>query len=290
MPSSVSILPVDGIVGGDHVCAVLDGPAAQAEIVTEFVSAGLARRERVAYFAGDSSRERVLGMLHGGGIATGEPLAQGQLSIVPLHEHAGEENVDPARRIAAMSAAIDGALADGYSGFRATGEQWAARKLPREDLLLEYERLVGDLCATRPAVALCQYESARCDPQLIENARELHRHVVRNVLVSANGLLRLIPLTRDENGDSWLRVTGEADISNSDLILAALDESGNGDLHLDLARLEFVDLHGVEALKELGDALRSSRRRLILHNSPPTLLRIIEILGGRLRGGEIFAP
>ena len=72
--------------------------------------------------------------------------------------------------------------------------------------------------------------------------------------------------------------------------MAALDEGGDGDLHLDLARLEFVDLRAVEALQELNDALRSSRRRLILHDSPPTLRRILEIVGGRLGGGEVLAP
>jgi anti-anti-sigma regulatory factor len=287
----VSILPVDGISRGDHVCAVLDGPAAQQELVTEFVGAGLRRHERVAYFAGDASRERVLRMLQAGGISTAEPLANGQLLVLRAEDAAGgEREFDPAARVAGLNAAIDAALAEGYTGFRATGEQWAKRDLPPEDVLVEYETMVGGLCAARGSAGLCQYDATRCEQPLLERMRGLHEHVVRNPLVSSNALLRIVPLCEDAQGNSWLRVVGEADLSNSSLLLAALDESSRGDLHLDLARLRFMDLRGIEALEELRGVLRRSQRRLILHNSPATLRRIIDVLGGSLHGLESLTP
>jgi anti-anti-sigma factor len=291
MPSSVSTLPVDGIARGDHVCAVLDGQAVQEELVTEFVGAGLRRHERVAYFAGDSSPERVLGMLHAGGISTAEPLAQGQLLVVPAEDgYLSEGPFDPGRRVAGLNAAIDAALADGYSGLRATGEQWSTRELPREELLVEYETKVGKLCAARSAMGLCQYDSRRCERQLLDTMQELHGHVARNPLVSANQLLRVVPLSADAHGNSWLRITGEADLSNSALLLAALEDGGCGDVHLDLRRLRFMDLKGVEVLQQLTDALRRSQRKLVLHNAPATLRRIVEIVGGCLPDMEISAP
>jgi hypothetical protein len=286
----VSTLPVDGIACGDHVCAVWDTPAVQQELVTEFVRAGLERHERVAYFAGDDASGRVLRMLHAGGVSTAEPLAQQQLLVVPLSEaYASDGPFDPSGRIAGLHAAVDAALDEGYSGFRATGEQWITREPPREELLLEYETKVGELCSTRPVAGLCQYDARRCDQRLLSNVRELHGHVVRNALVSANELLRIIPLAKDEHGNCWLRVAGEADLSSSALLLEALEEGEHGDLHLDLGRLRFVDLRGVEALRELADALRPSQRRLILHNSPSTLPRILGIVSGCLPDVEISA-
>ncbi len=287
----MSTLPVDGIARGDHVCAVLDSQAVQEELVTEFVEAGLRDHERVAYFAGDDCPERVLGMLHAGGISTAEPLALGRLLVIPALDHdRGERPFDPSRRIAGLNAAIDAALEDGYSGFRATGEQWSTCELPSEELLVEYERRVGELCAARAAAGLCQYDSARCDRPLLERMSELHEHVVRNPLVSANELLRIVPLSEDNEGNCWLRVAGEVDLSNTELLLAALDEHEHGDLHLDLARLRFVDLRGVETLQDLADALLPSERKLVLHNAPTTLRRVIEIVGAHMRGVEISAP
>ncbi len=290
MPSSVSTLPVDGITRGDHVCAVLEGQAMQEEIVTEFVGAGLQRHERVAYFARDGSRERVLGILQAGGIPTAEAVAEGQLLVVPA-ENASLDGppFDPSARIAGLNAAIDAARVDGYSGFRATGEQWST-ELPPEELLVEYEIKVGELCAARSAVGLCQYETPRCEPHLIDEVLRLHDRLVQNPVVSTDGLLRVVPLSQDEHGDTWLRVAGEADLSNSALLVRVVDDTGVGNIHLDLVRLRFVDLKGVEALEELALTLRHSRRRLILHNPPATLRRIAAIVSGSLCGAEISAP
>jgi anti-anti-sigma regulatory factor len=243
----------------------------------------------VAYFARAAACERVLGMLHAGGISTAEPLAQRQLLVVPTDETYDDGTFEPARRIALLRGAIDAALADGYSGFRATGEQWSTREPPREDLLIEYETMVGELFRARSAVALCQYDATRCDPHLLETMRDLHGHVVRNALVSANKLLRIVPLADDQHGDSWLKVIGEADLSSSTLLQAGLDELGHGDLHLDLGRLQFVDLRGVDALRGLADALRPLQRRLILHNPPAMLRRIVELAPGCLPHVEISA-
>jgi len=291
VPSSVSSVPVDGVTRGDHVCAVLDGQAMQEELVTEFVGAGLRRQERVAYFAGDGSRERVLGILQAGGISTAEVVAEGQLLVVPAEDAPrGAPSFDPSARIAGLNDAIDAAAAAGYSGFRATGEQWSTRELPPEEVLVEYEIKVGELCAERSAVGLCQYESPRCEPQLIEGVVGLHDHLVQSPIVSTNELLRLVPLSKDDRGDTWLRIAGEADLSNCALLARVLDDDDLGDVHLALARLRFVDLKGVEALEDLALALRHSGRRLMLHHPPATLRRIAAIVSGSPCGAETSAP
>ncbi len=260
--------------------------------MTEFVGAGLQRNERVVYYTDDDSPERVLGILSAGGISTAEPVTEGQLMVVPMHANGhADQPFEPSRRVAGLNAAIDSALADGYSGLRATGEQWTTRELPSTELLVEYETRVGELCSTRSVAGLCQYDTRYCDAPLLDTVRGLHRHVVRNALVSDNEALRIIPLAGDEAGNSRFRVVGEADLSNCAMLLDTWrgNRHSSGDLHLDLGRLRFVDLRGVEALRELAAALRSSHRRLILHNSPPALRRIVQNLGGCLPDVEMAA-
>ena len=276
------------------MCAAFDGLAVQEELVAEFVGGGLKRRERVVYFAGDDSRERVLDMLKAGGLATAEPVAQGQLMVIPASEgYLSQPQFDPDGMIAVLNASIDDALADGYSGFCATGElPRGDRDVPAAELLTEYELKVGEICAARPTVGLCQYDRALAGRPLVNAMCGLHDHVVRNPLISENELLRILPLMDDPQGNSRFRVGGEADLSNSALLMAMLHDGrlGSGDLHLDLGRLRFIDLRGVEALRELTDELRSLQRRLVLHNSPSTLGQIVEVLGDCLQDVEMSAP
>lgn len=286
---SVSVVPVDGIASDSHVCAFIDSAAVHEELITEFVAAGLERRERVVYFADDHSPDRVLAVLREGGVATAEPVAQEQLVIVPMEEERRRERpFDPNDRIAGMNAAIDAALADGFSGLRATGEQWTTRELPRTEVLLQYEIEVGELCAARSVSGLCQYDTRFCSAPLLDAVQDLHDHVVRNALVSENEMLRLVPLSADAHGNAWLRVSGEADLSNCLLLLQALEEDPRGaELHLDVSRLHFVDLRGIAALREVGEVLRAREAKLVLHNPPAILRRILEIVPSCLSDVEI---
>jgi ABC-type transporter Mla MlaB component len=288
---NVSVVPVDGIASGNHVCAFIDSAAVHEELITEFVAAGLERHERVVYFADDDSPDRVLAVLCEGGVSTAAPVEQGQLVIVPMEEkRARASPFDPTNRIAGMNAAIDAALEDGFSGLRATGEQWTTRELPLTEVLLQYEVEVGKLCAARSVSGLCQYDTRFCSAPLLDAVSDLHDHVVRNALISENEMLRLVPLCEDPQGNARLRVSGEADLSNCALLLQALEEDPRGaELHLDVSRLRFVDLRGVGALREVAETLRARRGRLILHHAPASLRRILEIVPACLPDVEIAA-
>ncbi|MDE3070307.1 MAG: MEDS domain-containing protein [Acidobacteriota bacterium] len=285
---------MDGIAHGDHVCAVFDGPAIQQEVLAQYVESGLGRDERVVYYTDDDSPDRVLGMLRAGGVATAEPCANGQLVVLGAREgYLSEPPFEPGRMIASLHAAVDDALADGFNGFCATGELSSpSREAASVTRMLEYEAQVSELCATRPAMGLCQYDTRRFDGPLIERMRELHGYEVRKALVSSGGLLRIVPLAGDLHGNVRLKVIGEADLSSSSLLLAALDDEtqSGGDVHLNLGRLRFIDLKGIEALRALSDELNASQRRLVLHSPPRILRRIAELVRGCLPGVEIPAP
>lgn len=87
--------------------------------------------------------------------------------------------------------------------------------------------------------------------------------------------LVIVPLA----GRAGLRLAGEVDITNHDQLrgaLAALPAGGVTAVHLDVSALCFIDVAGT---RELVSLLRyDPRLRLILHDPPPCLRRIIALL------------
>jgi anti-anti-sigma factor len=77
-----------------------------------------------------------------------------------------------------------------------------------------------------------------------------------------------------------VRVTGHADVStklNFEQFLVTLCRQSDGDMHLDLAELDFIDVSGVITLVRAADSLGDGRK-LILHNPPESLRRILDLL------------
>jgi anti-anti-sigma regulatory factor len=89
----------------------------------------------------------------------------------------------------------------------------------------------------------------------------------------------------DDQGDDadrpqGARVSGHADLSTRpdfEEFLRVLCRQAAGDVHLDFAELDFIDISGVitviRAAASLGDG-----RNLVLHNPPQSMRRILELL------------
>lgn len=96
--------------------------------------------------------------------------------------------------------------------------------------------------------------------------------------MSAHGLLRVHRLAGDGSGDVWLRVAGEADIAGSDVLADVLAApAGGGDVHLDLARLRFMDLSGLRPLAALA-----RQRQVVLHHPPRSVRRLADLIDTRV--------
>lgn len=91
------------------------------------------------------------------------------------------------------------------------------------------------------------------------------------------------PLTRHtvtEIGDGSVRLTlaGELDLSSTDELRAALQETiaaVTGRLEIDIAELRFADSSAIA----LWVSWSQSVPRLELHNAPPMILRVIQAMG-----------
>ncbi|CRK57334.1 Anti-sigma F factor antagonist (spoIIAA-2); Anti-sigma B factor antagonist RsbV [Alloactinosynnema sp. L-07] len=77
------------------------------------------------------------------------------------------------------------------------------------------------------------------------------------------------------------RISGHADLTNRpdfEEFLVALCRQAEGDVHLDLAELDFIDISGVITLVRVAGSLTDGRH-LVLHNPPPAMRRILDLLG-----------
>ncbi|MET9478484.1 STAS domain-containing protein [Streptomyces sp. NPDC002922] len=97
-------------------------------------------------------------------------------------------------------------------------------------------------------------------------------------LLRDNPLLRVISTSCPPG----LRFEGEIDLCSRDLLAATLDEAvqfGNGDLHVDLTSVTFIDVAGIRMMTTAAKTLSCDGRRLRLHATPPGARKVIHLLG-----------
>lgn len=77
-----------------------------------------------------------------------------------------------------------------------------------------------------------------------------------------------------------LTFSGVIDVFNADSVLESLKSqiSGEGDLHIDLSRVEFCDVSGIRALISAAES-STGGRRIVLHGLPPLLQRVMTLVG-----------
>jgi anti-anti-sigma regulatory factor len=100
-------------------------------------------------------------------------------------------------------------------------------------------------------------------------------------------------ISRTDSGSS-LSITGAIDYYNAEAVAEALAGvfhgdgdarallsdaiTGNGDLHLDLSRLEFTDVTGIRALVRIAENAGDGRR-LVLRGLPPSIVKVMTVVG-----------
>jgi hypothetical protein len=100
------------------------------------------------------------------------------------------------------------------------------------------------------------------------------------------GLLTISLLT----GRAGLRLDGEADLSSRHELQQALAglPPGAAEIHLELARLKFIDVAATWML--IARAVQPPHPRLILHHPPPSLQRLIPLLWPDTNAQFPFSP
>jgi len=172
---------------GDHACLFYDNEQDQLPVVCEFIKQGLARMERCLYICDEHSIEEVAAALTAYGIDVAHERERGALQLVPIanaHLIGGcfaAENVQTLVR-----EGVAQALADGFTGLRATGEMtWLQRGVPGADHFFDCESTMNTIYPGSRAIGLCQYRSGmRADA--LDGALRTHPHVIVDDRLAAN--------------------------------------------------------------------------------------------------------
>ncbi|MGH4026162.1 MAG: STAS domain-containing protein [Pseudonocardiaceae bacterium] len=111
--------------------------------------------------------------------------------------------------------------------------------------------------------------------------------MVTTHVVEAGAALTITPIA-DSAG---LRLVGDIDLATAAALAAALDElvRGNGDVHLDLAELRFVDVSGASVVVSAATRLGADRA-IVLHNPPSVLIRILDRFWPDAAGIQVDVP
>ncbi|MFP5021697.1 MEDS domain-containing protein [Pseudonocardia phyllosphaerae] len=274
-----------------HVLTVPVSDEQRFETTAEFLAGGLVAGERVTFFD-DGSADDVLGRMHDDGVDLHGPLRSGQLQLAPPEStrHAVTMPLDEVPGL--VTATVDGALADGWSGLRFTGETCHALTNSAE-YLLEHDHVVATTIEGRPARVLCVYDRLRFPERVVADMCAAHTVQIEPVPLYDDSLLRI---TTD--GPARVRLAGEVDHANRPQVRRVLgrlidrllrgdevpdEEAEAGVLVADLSALRFCDVAAavsvVHAAAELPVTLR-----LRLDHVRPGVARLLD------RCGSAFAP
>ncbi|WP_158071238.1 MEDS domain-containing protein [Streptomyces sp. CB00455] len=265
--------------------------AEQRRVVTAYLSQGLARGERVLYFADRQDPATVLDWLRSAGARPEAAQASGQLRVLtagagyfPSGRFEGEPMVVTLRR------EVQESLQAGYTGFRVSGEMsWSLRGVPGTEQLSWYEREVTELFAGQPASALCQYDARLFDPEQLDTFERCHRGTVEADPLYEDALLRIVPSFLE--GRRTVRVVGTVDYRTTGALAEALDTvlGWTGDVRVDMGALEFIDLAGLRALADSAGRFEPGRH-LRVEGLAPLMCQVISVAGFDQQPGLVVIP
>jgi hypothetical protein len=161
---------------GDHLCLIYETPEEQFAAVVPFMRDGLAREEQCLYIADERTVAEVREAMRGAGVDVDAHEAQGTLRIVTKREtYLRSGSFDPAAMIAILHGATAEAIARGYTALRVTGEMtWALGSEAGTERLIEYEASLNDFFPGSRALAICQYNRNRFNPEIIFEVLRTH--------------------------------------------------------------------------------------------------------------------
>ena len=161
---------------GAHLCLPYDDVDERNQAVIPFIAEGLARGERCVYLIDTDQRESLLGALSGAGVNASRALDRGALWLrTPEETYFRSGKFDPDDTLALADELIAGALGDGFSGVRGSGEIASSEQHGVAwEQIFAYEVRFNERFARRPFVAMCRYHRAVSPASTIAGALRTH--------------------------------------------------------------------------------------------------------------------
>jgi anti-anti-sigma regulatory factor len=184
------------------------------------------------------------------------------------------DTFEPELYVRALSAAVDAALSDGFTGAHVFVEGgWSLGRIRSADAWWELESMTHELGVLRPgsSVLLCQFAHDRFAPEALERAERAHP---LSVAASSTGFPASAAMRVVREGNV-LRVSGELDRGTS-ILLATACRGSVGTVTIDLAEATFFDAGAYRTVTKIA----KSCKRVRLRNAPAIVQRVVFALAG----------
>jgi hypothetical protein len=161
---------------GDHICAIYSSDDELAHIVGDFLAEGLRKSERCWYLPAADDPTAVRAALEARHIDTMRSQQDGALRILSSNAaYSVRGEFDPEETMGVFSDAIEHALTEGFSGFRAAANMsWALDLKDGAERLITYEALLRSLFSSARATGLCLYDRSRMPLAVLDGALSTH--------------------------------------------------------------------------------------------------------------------
>lgn len=257
--------PAGPRVPGEHTCLIFDDAQERIDRALSWVQVGLDRGERLVYVEAAGTDGLFARDLAQAGLDVTAPLEKGQLILLPAAEGLlAEGDWDVERRLALHERFVRESLDAGFPAVRMAAEAAPALALiPNMAELRRYERAMDALTQRLPVSVMCFYERRAFAAELGAFALAHPRGIEdRQMRVFAK--------------PGHVTMVGEVDLSNTDLMVQALDEAVplDGRVVVDLGGVSFIDVGAAGRLVELARRLGGPDRVRIV-DAPRQLQRIL---------------
>ncbi|EID56070.1 MEDS domain-containing protein [Saccharomonospora xinjiangensis] len=268
-----STLATPGWVGQgwhDHACWFHTGRQSWCDVLVPFFTEAILRGEAMLYVSDKSVEELTedLETLPGRDAL----LLTGQLRFLPVEPVRGMTGGQAvADQLGTLRSAAADAVEAGYARVRIAADS-AHPVQGRADAVrfVHSELLIDEVVARTPVALLCGYDGRYLDRRAAAALAFVHPVRQHAAFGAGSGLY-----AEPDATDFW-HVYGELDLASRDVFEIALDALPvHGDVHMKLHELAFIDVGGVHALADFAE--RISPRRLVLHDPPTALRRIVEL-------------
>ncbi|MFA1550633.1 MEDS domain-containing protein [Actinomadura chokoriensis] len=270
---------VSAVRPGDHGWLAYNGPEERDRVIGPFVREGLQTEEKVVYVT-DLPAERLPGL--GRGIDVDECVRSGRLRVVSRRDSCLDTAgaFAPAKMLDTIEREVGAAFGQGFRAARVTTDySWLLREPGRADLnrMLGCEHRVDDAVSpSTMAMAICQIDRRACPPDQLIALRDTHEVLVEVNPEFDDGILKIVR-TFEPAG---LRIEGELDAARHTVVAENLARlvALRGSVHLDLSRLGFIDLGGLNLLARHAIRLPADGS-LVLDHLRPNVQSVIETVG-----------
>ncbi|MBW8483829.1 MEDS domain-containing protein [Actinomadura parmotrematis] len=271
---------VSGVRPGDHALLPYGDLEERDRVMGTYVDDALTGNEKVVYVT-DAPADRLPGLRPRTRARLDRYTRSRQLVVLSRADACldARGRFAPGRLLDTLGREVGSTDAEGFRATRWTTDfSWMLDGRPLDvAAMLGCEHRLGDTVGpSAVAMAICQIDRRVCPPAQYAALRDTHEVLVEVDPRFDDGNLKIVQTFRP----AGLRLEGELDHARHHVFEDELARVARlpGAVHLDLARLAFLDLGSLHLMAGLA-ADRTADAPLVLDDLPPGVLNIIEMVG-----------